>query len=418
MKSILPILLGILLLSTNAHSQTEGNCLNLDGVDDYVSCPLPSIFTNIGSTDFTIELWVMPAVGNFERVFFAQNDSDNFAVISLNGTGEIVFYLMENGINHSVQSSSTLNPLEWVHLAVTWNSSTQEAKIFENGNEVPYLGGLYVSSTGTDNSMSIGAKTDGAQPFTGELEELAIWSIAKSECEVRFEMKDKKTGTVPNLVSYYSFDHGADSSPNPGVDYLQDITGNFNDGTLINFALTGSTSNWILSGATIIRFWGDESPLFLGQLGLVPTVDADNYQWINCNTGAAIVGATNITFDPPSEDPNYAGATGGYYAVISTQGNCVDTSECYVFGTGSTNELTSLKLEIYPNPSKGTFFIELPIGAEEVQILSLNGQLIKRFIPNGASNMQIELLGLSGLYLVRVKTQSAVISSKISIQND
>lgn len=418
MKRILPILLGLLFLSTSAISQTALNGLQFDGSDDYVSCPLPSVFTNIGTSEFTIELWASPTLGAFGRLFFAQLDVSNFAVVSVNSSGEVVFYLEENGLNHSVQSSSVLNSLEWAHIAVTWNSTTQEAKIFMNGTETPYATGVFVSSTGVDDKMTIGSKTDGSQPFVGEFDELAIWNVAKSGCEVRFEMKDKKTGTEPNLVSYYSFDHGTASGANPGVDVLQDFTGNLNDGTLMNFALSGSTSNWMLSLANITRFWGDESPLFLGQLGLVSTVDADQYQWINCNTGAPIAGATNLTFDPPSEDPNYSSATGGSYAVISSQGNCVDTSECYGFNLNAVNEIDlNAYVSIYPNPSQGVVSIESVVDIDLIEILSITGEVIKTVRPTTTETLQIQLANENGFYLVVLHTTAGLLTKKILVQD-
>ena len=417
MKRIVPFLLGFVLLPSISNAQTSGNGLEYDGVDDYIDCPLPSIFNSIGTSEFTIELWASPTLGSFQRLFFAQKDASNFAVITIITTGEVVFYLEENGINHSVQSSSVLNSLEWHHIAVTWKSSTSEAKIFVNGNETPYAAGSYISSTGLDNKMTIGSRTDGSQPYLGEIDEIAIWSIAKSECEVSFEMKDKKEGTEPNLEAYYNFDYGIPEGSNPGVDDLQDISPSGYDGTLLNFALSGSTSNWISSLATITRLWGEQSPLFLGQLGLVPSVDANNYQWINCNTGAPIAGATNVTFDPPSEDPNYAGATGGIYAVISTQANCIDTSECYVFATGSMNNLSAHKFNIYPNPSNGVVSIESSLEIDRIDVVSITGEVLKTIHPNSTGISDFELANQNGLYLIVLHSSAGLITKKILVQN-
>ena len=80
------------------------------------------------------------------------------------------FYLNENGLNHSVSSSDSLNPLEWAHIAVTWNAASLEANIFVNGDETSYGGALYISSTGTDGKMTFGSKTDGTQNFKGMMD--------------------------------------------------------------------------------------------------------------------------------------------------------------------------------------------------------------------------------------------------------
>ena len=75
MKRLLPIVLSFLLISSaKVQSQTAGNELHFDGVDDYIHCPLPTIFNSIPTSDFTIEVWAAPTIGAFQRLFFAQLD--------------------------------------------------------------------------------------------------------------------------------------------------------------------------------------------------------------------------------------------------------------------------------------------------------------------------------------------------------
>jgi hypothetical protein len=71
---------------------------------------------------------------------------------------------------------------------------------------------------------------------------------------------------------------------------------------------------------------------------------ATSYQWINCNTGNIISGQTNQEF--------YILSTGDY-AVIITEGSCIDTSACtYGIATGInklSEEVTALSA--FPNPA-------------------------------------------------------------------
>ncbi len=419
MTKLLPLLLIFILMAFNPHAQTPGNALDFDGSDDYVDCPLPSVFNSIPSNDFTIELWMTPTLGAFQRVVFAQFDVDNFASISLSPTGEVLFYLQQNSLNQSVQSMDVVNSLELVHIAAVWNSSTQEAKIFINGNETAYAVDLFVSSTGTDGKMTVGSRTDGAQVFTGDMDELSVWSIAKTECEVSFEMNDKKSGTEPNLEVHYSFDQGIGEGSNPGVDELHDDTSVGADGTLMGFALAGSTSNWVTSIANITRLWGDQSGVNIGQLGLVSTVDADQYQWVYCSDLSPVPGATNATFNPPSEDSNYTGVN-DHYAVISTEGNCVDTSGCYNVN-GDLLSMNELELDalvsVYPNPSTGVFSIESVLHIESFEIRNVAGQLMEMTTPSQTNFVQFDLSEKSGVYFVTINTKSGILVKKILVRN-
>ena len=57
--------------------------------------------------------------------------------------------------------------------------------------------------------------------------------------------------TAPGLVANYHFNQGAAAGINTGVNSLTDVSGSNNNGTLVNFALTGSTSNWIAPGGVV-----------------------------------------------------------------------------------------------------------------------------------------------------------------------
>jgi hypothetical protein len=58
MKTLLLFTTAFLLSITNLNAQLAGNCLHMDGMDDYVICGLPAVFDDITSNDFTIEMWV------------------------------------------------------------------------------------------------------------------------------------------------------------------------------------------------------------------------------------------------------------------------------------------------------------------------------------------------------------------------
>lgn len=74
--------------------------------------------------------------------------------------------------------------------------------------------------------------------------------------------------------------------------------------------------------------------------------NSTSYQWINCNTGQPVAGATQQTFTPQ---------TNGSYAVIINGGNnCIDTSACFaVTSIGIDENLSALNVQLYPVPADG-----------------------------------------------------------------
>ncbi|MEX2484271.1 MAG: T9SS type A sorting domain-containing protein, partial [Brumimicrobium sp.] len=129
-----------------------------------------------------------------------------------------------------------------------------------------------------------------------------------------------------------------------------------------------------------------------------PSLVADNdnpgvtYQWINCE-GDPIPEATNQTFSP---DEN------GSYAVIVTEGNCTDTSECASITTVGLAELKNNEFSLYPNPTNGKFTVKSDYLGNDYQILDAQGRLIQKGAIT-STKMQLELLDAQkGVYYLKV----------------
>jgi hypothetical protein len=61
--------------------------------------------------------------------------------------------------------------------------------------------------------------------FDGWLDEVRIWSVARSGAEILADMNQTLVGSEPGLVGYWSFEEGAG-------DQALDLTANHNDGSL------------------------------------------------------------------------------------------------------------------------------------------------------------------------------------------
>lgn len=247
MKKILLVL--TFCICSMGFSQTSGNALNFDGVDDMVVTTVPPLFGNLATNDFTFEAWVYPTGAVFSRIIYAQFATNNFATMSTGGTNNIYFYVIVGGTTYSIATTATLPGNQWTHVACRWTSSTLTPEVFFNGVlQAGAAGGG--SSTGTSGLMTIGARPGGAQYFPGSLDEVRVWSEARTQCEIQANMNGEYIATQPTLVAYYNFNHGVAGGVNTGVTTLNDINATYN-GTLNNFALTGANSNWINSGAVI-----------------------------------------------------------------------------------------------------------------------------------------------------------------------
>jgi hypothetical protein len=227
-------------------SAQQQNCLSFDGANDYVSCTLPTIFNDLDNNDFTFEGWIKSQSSTTNRMFFAQQDNSNFATLLI--SGNLIFYVKVANITYS--SSIQMPPIgQWTHIAVTWDASIKLPSIYVNGVlQSGNPGGA--SSSGINNTLTLGSRTDGTQLFTGEMDEVRIWNTIRKECEIRSMMHSIPAGNEVDLIHYYNFNRGTAGGNNPTFTLLPDLVG-LNPGTLMNFALNGSASNWVASTAPL-----------------------------------------------------------------------------------------------------------------------------------------------------------------------
>ncbi len=128
------------------------------------------------------------------------------------------------------------------------------------------------------------------------------------------------------------------------------------------------------------------------------------YQWLNCNAGnAPIAGETHQSFT--------ATVNGSYAVLVTMNGNgCSATSTCVIVNNVGIDELTAKEqFIVYPNPSSANLSILFP-GKASMEILNVEGQVVKRFNFEGRM-MEMELADIpTGVYIIRAKSGKEVIT--------
>jgi uncharacterized protein YjdB len=242
--SILALSMFLSLGSSSLFAQT-GGALKFDGVGDKVT------IANNAALDFstgTVEAWVKPGASSNSQGFLMMrrdvNSSRWSAHINQNA-GTIGIY---DGSSFKTVNVGTITANTWYHVAL----------VFSSGNTAVYVNGVSKGSTGngintsvTGNVFSLG-NNDAAyanEDFLGEMDEVRIWSVARSTAEILGNKDAVITSSAVGLIANYHFNQGLAGGANSAVTTLTDASGNSNTGTLVNFALTGATSNWVASSA-------------------------------------------------------------------------------------------------------------------------------------------------------------------------
>ena len=164
-------------------------------------------------------------------------------------------YIYHRHVNHLVQGTTTLVSGNWYHIVVTSDGSTW--KLYLNGveestsvvlgaNSGQWLGTIHASANNT-----IGYILRGGNPssyYKGIIDEVKIWDFPLCVELIQGQMDCELDLPRPGLLAYYQFNEGLADADNSTVTTVPDLSGNSYDGTLNNFALAGSSSNWTSPG--------------------------------------------------------------------------------------------------------------------------------------------------------------------------
>ena len=313
-------------VSTNTLN-TEGihSLLNtgssLNGSSSYISAGT----SNRGvSNTITISVWVKTST----------NSNNNECLVSKYNWGVNKGYLLKyrngypdiQGRNTSGSYISTSNTTmsisdgNWHHVM---------GVISNNSWEIWVDGTLASSATslGTNTSVTnlypttIGAYySQGARSmfYGGDLDEVRIYNRELLASEIGYLSNQKNNSTAQSIVSCNSY-----TSPwngtlwnNTGSYFQINYGSDFADSLEIIHLLINAPDTSVLVSSDALRAVSDSNY---------------SYQWIDCTNGLPIVNATDSVYTP---------IVSGNYAVVITNGSCIDTSSCHSYSMPIIN-LTS-----------------------------------------------------------------------------
>jgi hypothetical protein len=215
--------------------QAGSNAIALDGIDDFISVPANS---NYDFTTGTVECWVRPE-NLVENACIMGNRNETTTRYSFHmSTTTLGLY---NGSAYSaINFAST--PGQWYHLAFVLTPGATD--VYVNGSQIGTISLGAGAATGLP--VQIGAADASLfEPFSGTIDEVRIWNIARSQAQIQGSMYTELGSAEPNLVGLFSFNQAVASGDNSGLVTVIDGTSGNNHGSLSNLALAGTSSNWI-----------------------------------------------------------------------------------------------------------------------------------------------------------------------------
>lgn len=444
------LILAFLLLP--ALSTFSQSALDFDGADDKVS--LNGGAGLVANGPISLAFWAFPTnptpnFPNFDGFAGIRNNADaDFYILQLTASNVEARFRNSAGTNFDITyDGMVLN--QWNHFALTYDLST--LTLYHNGEPTGSIAANGVITNGAQ-SFDMGFLTYFANTFSfdGKLDDVCLWNQAitaadvetlYTSCQVPIDME--------GLMLCFEFNEGAPGGDNTGLTQVADSKTGIT-APLSNFALTGESSNftgfihtghatlsestcgepytspsgnytWTVSGnyadtvassacTEILSIYLSVILLDTSVTQTAPGTLTANaagaaYQWIDCDSGEPIAGATQKTLEATQT---------GNYAVVITQLGCSDTSSCYNLIINSTYEPQEHGVKVYPNPASDWLTIELPGADQEMYALY---DLMGRMLMNGNIQEEKTTLNLAalenGLYILEIQSTKSKHQIKI-----
>jgi hypothetical protein len=176
----------------------------------------------------TIEAWIRPSAPLSRACLVS--------VVGSSGAGELRVRLNEDGsfecavagsnaARQLIRTPPVVRPGQWQHVALVCDGETISLSV----------GGRSVSTQNLSEPVAlageravVGAAADGNEPFAGEMDELRLWSVARTDAQIGEAMNRTIAATESGLAAYWRFDEGTgkiarDLSPSAAHAQLGDM---------------------------------------------------------------------------------------------------------------------------------------------------------------------------------------------------
>uniref|UniRef100_UPI003D6A70B5 LamG-like jellyroll fold domain-containing protein n=1 Tax=Kordia sp. TaxID=1965332 RepID=UPI003D6A70B5 len=291
MKHIYSILL-LLIVNQTLYGQ-QASALNFDGVNDAIDCGNPSAL-DITGTSLTLEA-IITLDGNGTIISKEQSSAAGY-ILRQDADGKISFFIGSSGTWYGVSTTMAISTGVKYHIAATYDGSN--LKIYLDGVETANSP-TTASITSSTSNLTIGDWPLGGRNINATIDDIRIWNVTRTIAEISANMSTDLTLPQTGLVAYYKFNQGVVNADNSSETTLLDATSNTLNGTLNNFALTGSTSNWTGIAVTSVPTTNFTTQIYTGDDKDLDDlqVTGTGIQWYAAASGGAVIPSTTLLTD-------------------------------------------------------------------------------------------------------------------------
>ena len=232
-------------ISGTSTSPVVNTDLTFDGSDDYIDLGNMTVLN--GASAFTFEAKVFSTDNSGFRTIFAKRVDDNnciqlqYAQGQAGGANSLMFKVTGGSFNaYGYTDGNAFSLNAWHHVAAVFNGSgatnSDKLKLYIDGVSAPltFVSNIPSVTVTNSNPMLIGSESTGASSliaFQGKMEDVRIWSTARTASEVLATQSNCLTGSEAGLLVNYKFNETS------GASATNSASGGGYSGAMNNFTL-------------------------------------------------------------------------------------------------------------------------------------------------------------------------------------
>ncbi|GLR19561.1 LamG domain-containing protein [Portibacter lacus] len=223
--------------------------MDFDGVDDHLSVAHNNTLNPGANVSFTFEAWVKieSSQGPLTILSKGSGTSTTNSYIFSIWQNKVALNIGDAGSNNTwMYSDSDVKLKKWTHLAVAYDHTNGVFTFFQDGIKDGERTITHGFSSNT-NPLLIGNQgvDCNCNYFNGQLDELRMWNVAKTEAGLQAMMNQELSGSELNLIAYYNFNEGTAFGNNTDLTQVREHSPNALSADLINFDQQNIKSNWV-----------------------------------------------------------------------------------------------------------------------------------------------------------------------------
>jgi len=181
-----------------------GNHVKMNGSNDFINCGSDASLNITGA--LTVEAWVRPAAFTTVNQILQKGGTEGTQIdregyqLRFDGGNSLGFTVSDAGSQDGIGMNVQADDLNrWMHVAATYDGTV--LKIYRNGQLANQKTTSQVISH-NNNPLLIGKRQD-TWHFNGDIDEVRIWNVARTQEEIFNSLSDQLNGNETGLVGYW-----------------------------------------------------------------------------------------------------------------------------------------------------------------------------------------------------------------------